>query len=317
MTDEPDVDTAHPVLQGQSVRGDVPHADEPPVEVPPAAVLPGVIPPAAIAASIPPIVIPEIVIPEIVVHAQEPSVKRPLMWSAAAQGGPEAGKVAESDQSHVPPMLRNLRKCKACGFPVSEGRTLCVECDEKQWRGQPLSAGAKGRAAASAVDFRQTASLSAPSLGVATSKRSTAPVAANLKSIAEPVPGESISQSAFSSAPQSLFAADSERGTRVEAARGPVGVPAGAGASLGGSSAKASVQPSVQPLARPSAPTEGGARPGTPVLVEPVRQAQNRPAAPNFSGGLGTSESWLSRNKYVLGTILLIAAVAAAIAWLR
>jgi transcriptional regulator with GAF, ATPase, and Fis domain len=38
------------------------------------------------------------------------------------------------DQSHVPPMLRNLRKCEACGFPISPGRTLCVECEEKKWR---------------------------------------------------------------------------------------------------------------------------------------------------------------------------------------
>jgi hypothetical protein len=35
-------------------------------------------------------------------------------------------------------MLRNLQKCQACGFPVSQGRTFCVECEEKQWRGQRL-----------------------------------------------------------------------------------------------------------------------------------------------------------------------------------
>jgi len=39
-----------------------------------------------------------------------------------------------TDQSHVPPVLRNLRKCEACGFPISPGRTLCVECEEKKWR---------------------------------------------------------------------------------------------------------------------------------------------------------------------------------------
>jgi uncharacterized Zn finger protein (UPF0148 family) len=38
----------------------------------------------------------------------------------------------------VPAALRNLQKCKACGFPVSQGRTFCVECEEKQWRGQRL-----------------------------------------------------------------------------------------------------------------------------------------------------------------------------------
>jgi hypothetical protein len=36
-------------------------------------------------------------------------------------------------------MLRTLQKCQACGFPVSQGRSFCVECEEKQWRGQRLS----------------------------------------------------------------------------------------------------------------------------------------------------------------------------------
>jgi GAF domain-containing protein len=61
--------------------------------------------------------------------------RKPLLWSAAQDGNSQAmGNLA--DQSHVPPILRNLRKCEACGFPVSESRTLCVECEEKQWRGQ-------------------------------------------------------------------------------------------------------------------------------------------------------------------------------------
>lgn len=63
--------------------------------------------------------------------------KKPLFWSATASAEPEVSKPAdEVDESHVPPMLRQLRKCEACGFPVSAGRTLCVECEEKKWRGQ-------------------------------------------------------------------------------------------------------------------------------------------------------------------------------------
>ena len=61
--------------------------------------------------------------------------KKPLFWSAF-DATVEAPKPAEVDESHVPPMLRNLRKCAACGFPVSSERTLCVECEEKKWRGQ-------------------------------------------------------------------------------------------------------------------------------------------------------------------------------------
>ena len=62
--------------------------------------------------------------------------KRPLFWSAAMNPAADAGKLEEPDQSHVPPVLRSLHKCEACGFPVSAGRVLCVECEEKKWRGQ-------------------------------------------------------------------------------------------------------------------------------------------------------------------------------------
>jgi GAF domain len=61
--------------------------------------------------------------------------RKPFFWSAALQTSPSAVHSNESSLS-VPPMLRNLQKCQACGFPVSQGRTFCVECEEKQWRGQ-------------------------------------------------------------------------------------------------------------------------------------------------------------------------------------
>jgi hypothetical protein len=75
--------------------------------------------------------------PAPIVSAPAPSVlpKKPLFWSAAPSAT-EAEKPAEADQSHVPPVLRSLRSCEACGFPVSPGRALCVECEEKRWRGQ-------------------------------------------------------------------------------------------------------------------------------------------------------------------------------------
>jgi len=86
-------------------------------------------------------------------------VKKPLLWSAASQ---PATKPPESDQSHVPPVLRNLRKCQACSFPVSEGRTLCVECEEKQWRGQ-LRAPATAASRPSAAANRTNTTLPVPS----------------------------------------------------------------------------------------------------------------------------------------------------------
>lgn len=61
--------------------------------------------------------------------------KKPLFWSAATNSRTAAPSEVFSSLS-VPPTLRNLRKCQACGFPISPGRELCVECEEKQWRGR-------------------------------------------------------------------------------------------------------------------------------------------------------------------------------------
>ena len=82
-----------------------------------------------------------------------PAVKKSLFWSAAASGDGEAVQTGDADQSHVPPVLRGLRKCEACGFPVSARRVLCVECEEKKWRGQlrPQAASRKQPAAVAAV----------------------------------------------------------------------------------------------------------------------------------------------------------------------
>jgi hypothetical protein len=63
--------------------------------------------------------------------------KKPLFWSATeGLEGDAPGTSGSTDDSHVPPVLRGLRKCEACGFPISAGRVLCVECEEKKWRGQ-------------------------------------------------------------------------------------------------------------------------------------------------------------------------------------
>jgi hypothetical protein len=63
--------------------------------------------------------------------------KKPLFWSAALRTQANASSTPESAESiAAPPMLRNLQKCKACGFPVSQGRTFCVECEDKEWRNQ-------------------------------------------------------------------------------------------------------------------------------------------------------------------------------------
>lgn len=71
-------------------------------------------------------------------QSQAKPLPKPLFWSVALSAAGEAEHVAQTgqeDRSKVPPGMRNLHKCEACGFPVSAGRALCVECEEKKWRG--------------------------------------------------------------------------------------------------------------------------------------------------------------------------------------
>jgi GAF domain len=97
--------------------------------------------------------------------------RKALFWSAAVTTD---GEVAEGgDQSHIPPVLRGLRKCEACGFPISAGRVLCVECEEKKWRGQlrPQARDSKLTSAAASVRASKSAggvsAAAAPSMAKA------------------------------------------------------------------------------------------------------------------------------------------------------
>jgi len=343
MTATPAVQSDIPVLPRSAIVADVPAV---------VAATPAAIPPVRVSAS----VVPSIVVPASVDPAKEQPAKRPLMWSAAVHASPDAPKPIEADQSHVPPMLRSLRKCKACGFPVSEGRTLCVECDEKQWRGQPLSAAAaKTSVARPAVEFRQGASASEPGSNSvqpkAASPSAPAPLSAVRPSASPAVAAVTpfVSSSATPSgtpnspssgpaaapgplrlAPQNLAAALAElneQERRVEAARRgvPVAVPVAAPAKAVEPSPRAAVVSAAvsAPVPAPSgeisslASAKPAEVPEGKAAVEPVREIAQNPASLNFSGGLGSSESWLAANKYILGAILVIAAVVAGIVWLR
>lgn len=169
---------------------------------------------------------------------------KPLLWSAvdAMAASDQRG---ESDQAHVPPVLRGLRKCEACGFPISGGRVLCVECEEKKWRGQlrrpqPMPTGAISQSA--------PAQDTAPAFAVAQAARSTA--------------------SAFAS-PRQAFAA--------------------------------AVAPAPEPtraVVPEQIPSSGMVQTPTPAFI--------------FSGGLtDSSPSWVSRNKYVIWSLVLVAAAVA------
>jgi hypothetical protein len=353
MTATPAVQSDIPVLPRSAIIADVPAVvAATPAAIPPVGVPSIIVPSIVVPASVDPVSVD----PASVVPAKEQPPKRPLMWSAAVHASPDAPKPMEADQSHVPPMLRSLRKCKACGFPVSEGRTLCVECDEKQWRGQPLSAAAaKTPVARPAVDVRQGASASAPGSNSvrpkAASASAPAPVSAVRPSASPAVAAVTpfVSSSATPSgtpnspssgpaaapdplrlAPQNLAAALAElneQEKRVEAARRgvPVAVPVAVPAEAVEPSPRAAVVSAAvsAPLPAPSgeisslASAKPAEVPEGKAAVEPVREIAQNPASLNFSGGLGSSESWLGANKYILGAILVIAAVVAGIVWLR
>jgi hypothetical protein len=87
----------------------------------------------------------------------EPAPKEPLFWSAVSETPASADRPDDLAASITLPMeLKNLQRCQACGFPVSQGRTFCVDCEGKQWRGdglpQPSAAAvAAGREASQAT----------------------------------------------------------------------------------------------------------------------------------------------------------------------
>jgi len=160
----------------------------------------------------------------------EPAPKKPLFWSAAMQTQGSASRSAEAAaEVSVPPMLRNLRKCQACGFPVSQGRAFCVECEERQWRGQRLS-----QAAAAGATTPQ-------------------------KVISAPFKAAGAARSSATSSPDILMFSNT-------------------------------------------------------ALPADFSGSQN--SAP-FSSSAVESQSWFAANKYVLGALLVVAIVIAAIAWLR
>jgi hypothetical protein len=73
----------------------------------------------------------------------KPAVQPPAEGGSGANSAAEAAaepeptsleeKPEDSDQPQAPPNERgNIGKCEKCGFPVSEGRTLCLDCETAQ-----------------------------------------------------------------------------------------------------------------------------------------------------------------------------------------
>jgi hypothetical protein len=196
-----------------------------------------------------------------------PAPRKPLFWSAALSPAADAGKTEETDQSHVPPVLRSLRKCDACGFPVSAGRALCVECEEKKWRGQ----------------------LKVP---------------------------KAVPARAVASGPAILVAATPKPEARAFAAAAQTVGAAGMAPPSGASTASVAISPAIKEPKEGSGPVEAA-----PVLASTVVETAATPAASTgafvLSAGLEASQSWIARNKYVLGVLLVIGVAAIAVFLLR
>ena len=148
--------------------------------------------------------------------------KKQLFWTASETVEAEISRDADSRApSNVPPVLRGLKKCEACGFPVSAGRALCVECEEKKWKGElrprtgatpPVASKSELSSTAAAASMAKIASVPARNSAtsgdpapmtnpiLATAKAESAPTDAE-PSVAESRPTEAIVADASTSAP--------------------------------------------------------------------------------------------------------------------
>jgi hypothetical protein len=193
---------------------------------------------------------------------------KPLFWSAAIQKQASSGPVDEGAGSiAVPPVLRNLQKCQACGFPVSQGRTLCVECEEKHWRGQAVAQ-------------------------PTTPARQAQPVSALISSSASPA-AENPAEAELASA---------------------------AAAGVGGMRNLTSPAINSATISEHSSPGSSSLPGNLPPQNMPAEVSVNVPtceSATLFVNSAADSTSWFAEHKYILGALLVVAVVIAAVAWLR
>jgi ribonuclease E len=219
--------------------------------------------------------------PEPIAPAEPAAPKKPLFWSAALAGDTErASEPPEPDQSRVPPVLRALRKCEACGFPVSTGRVLCVECEEKKWRGQ-LRTPPRAAAKAAAV----VAPSTVPARAAAQASTAAAPTMAKDKD------KDPVALAAVSSAAPAINPA--------------VPVPA----AKGETSLREPPRSDAAPKAvEPEVPRESQA--ATATREAPVPELV-------LSAAMDPPQPWLASHKYVVLVLVLAAGIAAAFYFLR
>jgi hypothetical protein len=246
--------------------------------------------------------------------------KRLLFWSAAMRAQSSEQPKNDTPAIAVPATLRNLQKCQACGFPVSQGRAFCVECEERQWRGQRLPhAEVKARQDETKSpgdpdkDGKRNTSTNKEKNNDGKAKAQAAPPVpkASAVAVAEAVT-EPVTEKQTEKLTQATFIQDSL----------PDPVPPQ-------TAAQATSTP-VPPIASAAQPSQDGASEAMASIIAEADAASppsaaSSPAAPSDKVAADAtlflaasqSESWFASNKYVLGTLLVVAITIAAIAWLH
>jgi GAF domain-containing protein len=242
----------------------------------------------------------------------EAQPKKKLFWSAAANPVADAAKRGDEDQSHVPPVLRGLRKCEACGFPISAGRALCVECEEKKWRGHlkvpKVVAPLPKPAVSPTVHLREptptaTEVLTKESNSIAglEAQRNTKPARSTAPAVTVATAPKAEAR-AFAAA-QSAAAVDPNPSTVTGASGDASKLTENPSKAAGGRIGTTAPEPIVPAAQTADAPEEENTELSSPEFV--------------LSAGLAPSQSWLSRSMYILGVLAVVAVVVAAIFLLR
>lgn len=203
-----------------------------------------------------------------------------LFWSAAVNPA-DAAKADDADQSHVPPVLRSLQQCQACGFPVSAGRSLCVECEEKKWRGQ---------------------------LKVPQAARAIPPVASGSRKAEGPVLAAMVPAGAPNIAAANTAAPTPLATSASAGATGETGPTEGKDLNVGVAAAASGGSPVGSTGLQGSAQSASVQTPDAEVT-----------STANFvlSAGLEPSQSWLAANKYIIAVLVAVAVLVAGFFLLR
>ena len=201
------------------------------------------------------------------------AIPKRLFWSAALHASDGSSKPVESQPPAVG-VARAAHNCSACGFPVSPERTLCVECEEKKWRGQ-LKPSSTRAAAAAAVAPEKAA--------VAQTINASETTAPELDAQPEPQAGPA-----------------AELKAKAETAVASPGLQAGSATSDSANPTLDSAREAEISVAATTAKdfSQAPAVASTPEL---------------FASTMGPRPTWLSSNKSIIAAVLLVAAIAVAV----